>query len=201
MKKAILLLMSVCMAIVAQAQVLPTLSVEVGMGISGHTSTDNTAGSPRFSQKIGMYVDVPMNEFLSFQTGLALANKGAVNMYDSKFKTSQMYIELPLLAALHVGTEVGVDIVLNAGPYFAYGVYGRYHAPKDNGELNGNVFHNAPEAGFPGYRRYDGGVQVGVKADVAHWNVGATFECGLVPIAAGQASNNYGLYLTAGYKF
>lgn len=202
MKKIVLFCITCCIAGLVKAQHYPVWSIETGMGISGHMGTDKSAGSARFSQKISFNVDVPMNEFLSLQTGIGFVNKGAREMYDTNFKANQAYLQVPFLAALHFGTPIGVDVVVNGGPYFALGIGGQYTYKGEDFVQQGSVFKNTPNAmGFSGYRRYDAGIQLGIKADVEHWYVGTTFECGVVPISAGNTVNNYGLYITAGYKF
>lgn len=201
MKKLVLLLICTGIFNIVRAQHAPIMSVEIGVGISGHSGTDSGAGNSRMSEKLSFNVDIPINEFLSFQTGIGMARKGAVNMYDKDMKVRQNYLQMPFLAALHVGTPVGVDFVFCAGPYFAYGISGNFKYVNETATFKGSAFEKNDISGFSGYRRYDAGLELSFKADVEHWCVGASFDCGMIPLSGGASTNNYGLYLTAGYKF
>ncbi len=115
---------------------------------SGHLSetTDKTNG---FS--LGLIFDRKLSSTTSLQYKILFTQKGATGIKDNTAYTLKLnYIEVPMMLAVHFN-----KFQLNAGPYAAYGLTGRFHTGQD-------YIHNKSDV-FNGYdfNRFDAGVTVG----------------------------------------
>lgn len=214
MKKLILMLVCVCSTIVVSAQSKLTWGVEVGAGLSGWMGEYSGDNKPLFNPKVGVTLDIPITGFISFQTGLNWVSKGAsFKMYDapipelenvSKVRVNQNYFQMPLLAAVHIGTNAGFDMVITGGPYLACGVCGKSEIEVDDLTVSWDTFKDLyiEDVNLKnGLKRFDAGIQLGFGLDFQQWTVGLDGDFSFCKIASGDAPYNYAFFLTAGYKF
>ncbi|WP_455663772.1 porin family protein [Phocaeicola sp.] len=204
MKKLAFFVVFALVALVASAQTQINWSVKAGLGFSGFMGDGSDGTNAKFGYKVGVGADVPIDGTWSFQTGLNLVSKGV--KYDSNgvdVTVNQMYFELPLMAAVHLGTANNFDVVLNAGPYLAYGIGGKTKAKYSGIELSYDTFGTTSVDGetIEGFRRFDAGLGLGVAFDFTRWVIGLDTQLGLVKLEEGDAPKNISFFVTAGFKF
>lgn len=204
MKKLALFVVFTLVTLMASAQTQVNWSVKLGLGFSNWMGDGSEDAKAKFDYKIGVGTEVPINGFWSFQTGLNLVTKG-VKGEDSgiDITVNQTYLELPLMAALHLGSENSFDVVLKAGPYLAYGIGGKIKGEYSGVETSFGTFDKATvgEVEFPGLRRFDAGLGFGIDFDFRKWVIGADTQLGLTKLQEGDAPRNISFFVTAGYKF
>lgn len=106
-------------------------NVKTGMNVSNWTDEEMNA---KIGFKIGVGTEYAFNDMWSLQPSLFFSTKGAkvdsklfneLSDYQMKMSVNQMYLELPIMAAVRFNVGNKTNIVLNAGPYLAYGVGGK----------------------------------------------------------------------------
>lgn len=90
------------------------------------------------------------------------------------------------MAAYKFGLTDNMNMIVNAGPYFAYGIAGTNDAFKSDG---GNL------------EKFDCGLGAGVKVDFSNFLVGVDMEYALIKIIKDVKAYNITYGLTLGYKF
>ena len=187
-------------------------NVKGGLGLSTWMGGNADSSEPLFNQKLGLGIDLPLTWLISFQTGMYWESKGAsISFEDSalasagsdKVKVNQNYLQIPLLAAFHVGTVSNFDLVFTCGPYLAYGLNGKMEASKGDLTVSCNSFGESDINGtlFEGLDRFDAGIQLGAALDFKKCSVGVDSEFSFCKLAEKTKAYNYGLYFTFGYKF
>lgn len=204
MKKLCLFFVGLLTIMAAQAQPGPVWSVKLGLGATTWMGDAADGSSAIFNQKIGLGVDIPLTGLVSFQTGVNWTSKGARYKVPTTHKLTynQNYFEMPLLAAFHIGTPRNFDVVLAAGGYVGVGVAGKTQMRADDITTSWSTFKDVDYAGnlMQGLRRFDAGIQLGAGVDFSRYTIGLDAEFGLTRVRE-EGPRNYGLFVTAGYKF
>ena len=123
------------------------------------------------------------------------------------------YLELPVMAAYRISLP-STNVVLNAGPYLAYGLNGKYKFEAGEEEMKTNIF------GKDAFKRFDCGLGVGVAFEFGKFIAGIDANFGLANIAPSGKDNdqpnmevadvkfdkgtkihNIAAHITVGYKF
>ena len=214
MKKILLILFCALTTLTAAAQSKIHWNLELGLGASAWMNDKGMDSNGLFNSKIGVGIDIPLTNFLSFQTGMSWVSKGAVvkNAYNIATTNSdrlvdmdvnQNYLQAPLLAAFHIGTGSSFDLILKGGAYFAVGVCGKTKVDIDDATLSWSTFGDSKFNGKPheGLHRFDAGLVAGADLDFPSWYVGCDAEFGLCKIASGDAPRNFAFFVNLGYKF
>lgn len=212
MKKLILMLVCALTTLTMSAQTKISWSMELGLGVSTWMGKDANGAKGLFNPKVGVGIDLPLTNLISFQSGLTWVSKGAKYDFagdvltkgvDMEVKSNQNYFQMPLLAAFHLGTGSNFDLVLKAGPYLALGVCGKSEVEFDDLTLGWNSFGDSKieNQKIPGLHRFDAGIITGVDLDFPSWYVGCDGEFGVCKIASGDAPRNFAFFLNVGYKF
>ena len=212
MKKIILMLVCVFTTLSAVAQTRIAWSMELGLGVSTWMGKNADGAEGLFNPKIGVGIDIPMTNLVSFQSGLTWVSKGASYKTDVDFtdyshsqevKVNQNYFQMPLLAAFHLGTGSNFDLVLKAGPYLAVGVCGKTEVEYDDLTLGWKTFGDSTidNVKIPGLHRFDAGIITGADIDFPTWYVGCDAEFGICKLSSGDAPHNFAFFVNVGYKF
>lgn len=194
----------------ASAQEVPLrFGVEAGLNLSTASIANNPLNnSTRAGFQIGVTADYALTDSWYVQSGVSFTTKGVELSGDLgdelnyKYTVDQSYFQLPVYIAYKIKVAPGTRIVLNAGPYVAYGVGGRIK-PKD-GYLNiDNSTDDVDTFGENGIlNRFDFGLGGGLGVELGKIAVTARYELGLTDI--GQYDRDYknrNLAFTLGYKF
>ncbi|HVI43671.1 MAG TPA: porin family protein [Chitinophaga sp.] len=211
-KKTILLsfaALTMSFAAMSQARV----GIKGGWNLSNIT-TDNSGGTKDSRSlsgfNVGAIVDLPLvPKILSFQPGVFYTTKGSKIDAGTKsgatptspyLKTSvnPSYIEVPLnfVAKLPVGPSV--KLFAGAGPYFAYGVGGKFKNEVYNGVTTVTTSTNIkwdddtpfnggdPNKALDKFKRFDWGGNVQVGAEIKNFLISAQYGIGFAKIRSGQ---------------
>ena len=164
----------------------------------------------RTAYHIGVVADIPLVQELYIQTGLYLQSKGAKyeivrGKIESKETINALYLQVPVLLSYNYGFSGAFQLQVNFGPYFAYGVGGKYKGE----ERKGNEFYGIELDTFGNkglFKNFDCGLQVGGGMTFArHYYFGLTYEFGLITITKAKdaevKSKNRNWMISLGYTF
>ena len=187
MKKGLIFVLFALVSIVSYSQL--SWNAKVGMNMSNLTGDADTDMKIGFN--VGVGAEYQFTEMWSIQPSLMFTSKG----YKTDGITcNPMYLEIPVLAAVRFAVADNQNVVVKAGPYFAFGVAGKYKY--DGIDEKEDVF------GDDGWNRFDAGLGVGVAYEINKFFIDLTGEFGLTKIADGDdAPKNMNFSIGVGYKF
>ena len=158
MKKILVLMALVCAVLNVSAQEDAKWNVKVGASLSSLAGSEADGAKSAFAYKVGVGYEFGISESFAIEPALMLSNKsfkvdgidGTINRY---------FVELPVLAAFKISLNDETKLIINAGPYVGYGLFG---SDIDwNGYGTSNIFDE--------YERFEAGAQVGAKK-ARNWN-------------------------------
>ncbi len=187
-----------------------TFGIRAGLNFATLTGDTDDALDSRTAYHVGVIADIPLMQSLYIQTGLYFQSKGM--KYEESYggdtykeTLSPMYLQIPVLASYRYNFSDAFQLQVNFGPYFAYGVGGKYKIEYSDGS---DSYENEIDAfGDDGVlKRFDCGLQVGAGMTFArHYYLGFTYEFGLTDIANSDVSEvsmkNSNWMLSIGYTF
>lgn len=188
-----------------------SLGVRVGVNSStmalGMGNGSRSVEQGRVGFGAGVSVDVPILESLGFQTGVYFVQKGfrekeetvvptwingiSVIAGGTQVKTmgNPGYLELPLLASYRYDFNGKVRLLVNTGPYVAYGVCGKMSVKVENNQgvkIQDNSvdwFGGADSNDSMRFRRFDLGWHLGAGLKFkGGFTLGYVFEAGFLDI-------------------
>lgn len=153
------------------------------MNFSNATKTKDVIGDtkalPGFNLGVGM--DYGFSENWSLQSGLMISSKGYKYDYKNEYynescKVRPIYLDIPILAAYKFNISDNTKFVINAGPYLAFGLGGKYNY--DEGE-DPKIFKDYEDE--KGWKRFDLGIQYGIGLEIGeHYLVNLTGQNGFI---------------------
>lgn len=197
MKKGLIFVLFALVSIVSYSQI--SWNAKVGMNMSNYTGDMDTDMKIGFNVGVGM--EYQFSDMWSIQPSLVLTQKGAKIKEDGEtMKFNPMYLEIPVLAAARFAVADNQNIVVKAGPYFAFGVAGKVKVGDDKADFFGDG-----DDQFGG-KRFDCGIGVGVAYEIGKFFVGLDGEFGftnVVDFKSDGVSNpkNMNFSIGVGYKF
>ena len=162
---------------------------------------------------LGLTVDVPLNDFLSFEPGLLLTTKGMkyeddIMGFDVKAKANLYYLDVPLTLKASHDLGGGLKMFGAVGPYVGLGLSGKvkvtaeYQGEKETEEEDVEWGNDEDEDDF---KRLDMGLTFGAGVEINSILVGISYDLGLSNISAyqddGTTSKNRVLKFSVGYRF
>jgi hypothetical protein len=159
---------------------------------------------------VGVIADIPLMQSLYVQTGLYFQSKGC--KWEESYEgeryeetCSPMYLQIPVLASYRYNFSESTQLQVNFGPYFAFGVGGKYKIEYDDG-------YDSEEAETDAFgddgvlNRFDCGLQVGAGVTFArHFYVGFNYEFGLTDVGNDDFTEvdmkNSNWMISLGYTF
>lgn len=135
---------------------------------------------------VGVIADIPLMESLYIQTGLYYQNKGGVDEEEggySKYTYNPSYLEIPVLASYRYDFSDALQLQINVGPYFAYGIGGKakyeVNVEPYKGDSEETDFFGDDDDKY-GAKRFDCGLQFGAGLTIAsHYYIGFAYQLGL----------------------
>ena len=131
MKKGLIFVLFALVSIVSYSQI--SWNVKAGMTMNNMTKLDDT--KMKLGYTFGVGADYALNDMWSVQSGLNITAKGykfdlteEVNgkmITIAEGKKNPIYLELPILAAVKFNIADNMKLVVNAGPYLAFGLGGK----------------------------------------------------------------------------
>lgn len=236
MRKVILSLACAACAISASAQRASSSSffstekvdnpLTIGIRAGGNLSTftgdflNDVGLKSRFGFNVGVNFDYSIMKCFGVQTGVYFTTKGAKveretfhtdDIYTRTWEYNPMYIQIPVLASFRYNLNDNWRWELNAGPYFAFGVGGKYKYERTTTSIHdGDVIqHQESEQDFFGddIKSFDMGIALGTGLTYKKFYFGVQYEIGMTdmnnakddPDYASIKNNNF--TFSVGYNF
>lgn len=192
MKKLFIMVVFALTTLNISAQEESSFNFHAGIGMSSVVGGDADT-KLTIAYKLGLSYDLKAAENFYVIPGIELVAKGfksdnvdgAVNM---------TYIEVPIVAAYKFDIADGMKLVIKAGPYVAYGLFGS--DLKFNNGKKINVFDKDD-----GFKRFDAGVLGGIGIELEQFTIGAEYSRGFVKLDSHYKQYNQAFGLVFGYKF
>lgn len=167
-------------------------TVNAGVGLSSVVGSDADTKTT-FSYKVGLSYDLSLSENFSIIPGLEFAAKGfkSDNIDGS---INMTYLQIPILAAYKIPVYDGMKLVIKAGPYVSYGLYGSDISWYGGG--TSNVFDSDN-----GFNRFDAGIAASISLDLEQFMVGIEYSRGLTKLDSDYSQFNQAFGVVFGYKF
>lgn len=153
MKKLVLTMLFGLIALAGYSQA--RWDVQFGMNFSNMTKADDAKMLPGF--KLGLGLDYAFTDIWSLKSGLMFESKG---YKVEKDKARPIYMQIPVMAAWKANITDDIKFVVNAGPYFAVGLGGKY---KENGGGSAKLF----SSDGMDMKRFDLGIQWGIGVELS----------------------------------
>lgn len=166
MKKLVLTMLFGLIALAGYSQV--RWDVQLGMNFSNMTKADDAKMLPGF--KVGLGMDYAFTDVWSLKSGLMFESKGY--KLDEE-KARPIYMQIPVMAAWKANITDDIKFVVNAGPYFAVGLGGKYKEGNSDIKLFSSDGMNM--------KRFDLGIQWGIGVELSErYIVNFTGENGFI---------------------
>ena len=155
----------VCTVLNVSAQEDSKWTWKVGVGISNLAGSDNTGFKTAFSTKLGVGYQFAVSESFSIEPAVMLNNK-AFKIEGFSGNITRYFLEIPILAAYKTNLNDNCQLIINAGPYVAYGAFGSDLEWGDGGKTN--VFDSC--------ERFEAGIEAGAKIAFGRMAAGVEFN-------------------------
>ncbi|HRE76971.1 MAG TPA: porin family protein [Flavobacterium sp.] len=213
MRKLILTALTCSAFFVSNAQTNDNATTGASFGIKGGVNFSNLYtediddNNVLTSFNVGVFVSMPITNFLSIQPEFLYSRKGAELVYDNAFasgtgKFKLNYIEAPILLKVNL-TE---NLNIHAGPYFAYLI----DAEVTN-ESNSGDFDFEENVDNDDFNKFDYGLSAGAGFDFDSIGFGVRYNYGLSTVGKERSflgttytfpdGKNSNLSIYAAYKF
>ena len=179
----------VCTVLNVSAQEDSKWTWKVGVGISNLAGSNNTGFKTAFSTKLGVGYQFAVSESFSIEPAVMLNNK-AFKIEGFSGNITRYFLEIPILAAYKTNLNDNCQLIINAGPYVAYGAFGS-EIEEDGVKIN--VFDVC--------ERFEAGVQAGAKVAFGRMAVGVDFNRAFTKAMDDVKVYSQVIGLTFGYKF
>lgn len=175
------------------------LNVSNLAGEYGPDSGDELDFDSRVGFHVGGVVDIPITNGFYVQPGLLFSTRGAKDKYsysesgyseEATSKYRPIYLEIPVLASFRADVSSAVNVQVNVGPHFAFGLGGQckeaYNDSDGNSESVKYPFfgESTDKEDHFGAKRFDFGLTFGAGVMLwEHYYVGIAYDFGLVNMA------------------
>ena len=162
----------------ASAQREPKLTIKAGVGLTSVVGADADT-KLTIAAKAGVSYDVKLYKGLYVIPELDFALKGfnpdGVNYITFDKVVHMAYLQAPVMVAYKFRLKNNGNIVVKAGPYFAYGLFG------SKAEISGWGFNKTVDVFDEdyGFRRFDVGIGTGLAYERDHFTIGFEYSRGL----------------------
>lgn len=171
-----------------------TFGIRAGLNFANMSTSYggvSVSANSRTAFHVGAIADIPLMESLYIQTGLFLQSKGCKiddnGEGDGKVTESPMYLEIPILASYRYNFSDALQLQVNFGPYFGYGIAGKEKfegEDYDGYNYERDFFGDGEDQA--GYKRFNCGLQVGAGLTFSqHYYLGFAYQFGLTNIDDG----------------
>jgi len=194
MKKLLLVVAVACFSLAANAQDESKFTVYGGVGLSTLVGSDTDNTKSIFAYKVGINYDISLSDNFSIKPGLEFVNKGYKYKRGVTGSINMDYLQIPILAAykFNLGDN---KLVINAGPYVSYGLFGSEITWEDGSKTK--IFDK--DSG--GFKRFDAGVLAAINYEFSQFMVGLEYSRGLTKLDSNYKIYNQAFGLVVGYKF
>lgn len=185
-----------------------TFRLKAGLNLSKMLFKDNDENydlTMNHGFHIGAIVDMPFNEFLSFESGLLFTTKGYKYEYKEGFnlKVKLHYLDIPLTLKASRDLWKGFKIFGTAGPYVGIGLSGKAKGTIEGVSYEDNITWGSSDE--DDLKRFEWGLTFGGGVEINSIIIGISYDLGLSNISANQdngtIAKNKVLKFSIGYIF
>ncbi len=207
MKKSILFaVLFTFISVVSFAQITPI--VKGSFNLSNFHGSDSDESKTLVGGRVGFGVEYPLSDMISLQPTLYLSHKGAkYDINGGDLKRNAWFLDMPLDVQFRFKVAEKTNLTVAAGPYIAYGIFGKTKASGTSGgqtvSIDWNTFDDEQVEGetFPGMKRFDAGLNFEAGLEFGKFLVGGSFELGLLKVQESAKVYNSNFSINVGYKF
>lgn len=227
MKRLIWFIFLVLVALRMDAQSSVSFQIKAGVGMANFYGKYTEDAEAKFAYKVGLGMDYAFNRTWSLQTYLNFVSKGSKGEVEDwmKMTMNELYLELPVMAALRIPVSDKMQLVLSAGPYIACGIGGKTTVDMEErkvptttgyetigGKYKMDTF-GALKDGNAGLSRFDAGLAFSVAAECHRFILGIDAQLGLTDISGDLkkvaelisvekgSAKNVSAFFSIGYRF
>ena len=179
-------------ALTASAQ----LSFGVKAGLNMSSISDVEDSKMKIGYKVGPMAEISLpGSTMGVQAALLLSSKGVkADGFDAQINAN--YLELPITFVYKFPLAFDTNLYVDAGPYFAYGIFGKSDISFEGVSLGVDTFSDD----F-GMKKFDTGLTIGAGMEVAKFNFGLNYDLGLTKVFDEGDGKNGNFWISLGYKF
>lgn len=145
---------------------------------------------------IGVGAEYEFRTNIFLQSGLVLTTKGGK---ESDASMDFLYLQVPVNAAFKISVTNNLGIVLHVGPYFAYGLSGKFKFAGESIDLFAKG--KLEEAGVHPAKRFDAGLGFGAGVEFGKLFVDLNIDAGMMKFMENLDATNMCAFLSLGMKF
>lgn len=179
----------VCAVLNVSAQKDSNFTWKAGIGLSDLTGSDDAGIKTAFSFKLGVGYEFAVSESFSVEPAAMLNNK-SFGIEGFSGNVTRYFLEVPVLAAYKMNLNDNCQLVINAGPYVAYGLFGSDIEWNDSEKTNV----------FDACNRFEAGIEAGAKVVFDRVSVGVDFNRAFTKAFDDTKAYSQVIGLTFGYK-
>jgi len=215
--KMLIVIIAITMAKESYAQIF---GIRAGLNLSNMLDKDDEGtNSNDFKMKpgfnVGPTVEFPINEMVSFESGLLLSTKGfkydekgtdGGETYEYNVKSNLLYLDIPLTAKAHFDVKAA-KIYGAFGPYIGIGLSGKVKSEDTSmgqTDKSDETIKWGSDKENDDLKRLDYGLTLGAGVLINSIQIGLSYDLGLANISAytdgGAKTSNRVLALSVGYK-
>ncbi|MDR2474576.1 MAG: PorT family protein [Bacteroidales bacterium] len=174
-----------------------SFGVKAGLNLSSYSDMEGLES--KIGYKIGPAAEYSLGDKLGIQAALLLSSKGA-KAKEGNAKIDANYLELPITAVYKFSIAPDTKLYVNAGPYFAYGIFGKIKGSEE--VVDGvTVSVEVDTFGENGLKKFDAGITAGVGMEIMGINFGLNYDLGLTKVMEEGDASNRNFWISVGYYF
>ena len=204
MKKSLILIAAMAMISLGASAQNYSFIAKGSLNLSTFTGDDATNPDMIVGGRVGIGMEFPVAGAFSIQPTIFLSQKGAKSKIYSNTITDKVhawYVDMPINAQYRFGITSGVNFIAAAGPYIAYGAFGKSTADVAGHTADRDTFDND----YYQYKRFDAGVNFELALELEDtWQINCGYQIGMVKILDSDKYNdvkNGNIFIGLGYRF
>lgn len=160
--------------------------IKAGANFSNMYTEDVDDNNVLTSFNAGLFVSLPITDFIAIQPEFLYSRKGSELTYDNALVTGKAkfklnYLEVPVLLKVNLTPNLNVQ----AGPYFGYLIDANI-----TNETNNGTFDFEENIDNDDFNKFDTGISVGIGFDFETIGIGARYNYGLKTVGKERSFGN-----------
>ena len=149
--------------------------IKGGVNFSNMYTEDVDDNNVLTSFNAGLFVNMPVTDFLAIQPEFLFSRKGSELTYDNALATGKAkfklnYLEVPVLLKANITPNLNI----HAGPYVGYLIDAQI-----TNETSNSTFDFEDNLNNDDFNKFDAGISVGIGFDFESTGIGARYNYGL----------------------
>lgn len=172
------------------------LGVRAGLNVSSFTGDLGKGLDSKCGFVGGISADFALMESFYINSGVFFSMQGSkFEEDDYEFTMDPMYIKIPVMASYRYNFNENLQWQLNFGPYFAYGVGGKFKEEEYGDKSESDFF------GDDKGKSFDMGLGIGTGLTFSKFFVGIEYDFGMCDVVKHVDGKNSNFQVAVGYNF